>query len=56
MLHVSQRLKNLTLCLNKVVPQNVLVGLHDASGDYLKKKTLNSLYRFASYKQFGWWV
>ena len=45
-----------TLCLNKVVLQNVLVGFHDARGDYLEEKTSNALYRFARYKQFKWWV
>ena len=38
-------LKFTTLCLNKVVLQNVLVGLYDARGDYLEK----ILYRFVSY-------
>ena len=45
-----------TFCLNKVVLQNVLVGLHDARGDYLQEKTSNRSYNFASYKQFTWWV
>ena len=45
-----------TLCLNKVVLQNVLVGLNDARGDYLEEKTSNRPHRFASYKQFTWWV
>ena len=27
-----------TFCLNKVVLQNVLVGLHDAKRDYLEEK------------------
>lgn len=30
-----------TLCLNKAVLQNVLVGLHDARGDYLEENTTN---------------
>ena len=37
-----------TLCLNKVGLQNLLVGLHDARGDYLEEKTSNLSYRFAS--------
>ena len=45
-----------TLCLNKVVLQNVLVVFHDATGDYLEEKTSNRSFRFASYKQFTWWV
>ena len=45
-----------TLCLNNVVLQNVLVGFHDTRGDYLEEKTPSGSYRFASYKQFTWWV
>ena len=57
MLHVSVTEECKTFCLNKkAVLQNVLVGLHDARGDYLEKKTSNQLYRFASYKQFTCWV
>ena len=38
-------LKFTTLCLNKVVLQNVFVGLYDARGDYLEKIS----YRFVGY-------
>ena len=36
--------------------QNVLAGLHDARRDDFEEKTLNQSYRFASYKQFSWWL
>ena len=36
--------------------QNVLAGLHDARQDDFEEKTLNQSYRFASYKQFSWWL
>ena len=62
-LHVEKNATNTTeaeefktLCLNKVVLQNVLVGLLDARGNYLEEKTSNLSYRFASYRQFTWWV
>ena len=43
-----------TLCLNKAVLENVLVGLHDSRGDPIEKKTSNRSYRYAAYKQFTW--
>ena len=45
-----------TLCINKVVLDNVLTGLHDSRGDYLEKITSNRSYHYAAYKQFIWWV
>ena len=47
-----------TLCLEKLVLKNVLVGLHETRGDPLEKdgKLSNGSLRFAAYKQFIWWV
>ena len=47
-----------TLCLEKFVLQNVLVGLHETRGDPLEKEKdlTNRSLRFAAYKQFIWWV
>ena len=44
------------LCTNKAVLENVLTRLHDSRGDYLEKDTTNRSYRYASYKQFTWWI
>ena len=43
-----------TLCLNKVVLQNVLKSMNDMRGD--EEELTNRGYRFAEYKQFIWWV
>ena len=47
-----------TLCLEKLVLKNVLVGLHEAKGDPPEKENeiKNRLSRFAIYKQFVWWI
>ena len=45
-----------TLCLNKVVLHNVLVGLHRLRGDHLEQTVTNRSFCFASYRQFTWWV
>ena len=41
-----------TLCTNKAVLENVLVGLHEAGGDYLEENTSDRSFRNAAYKQF----
>ena len=53
---LSQQFK--TLCLEKLVLKNVLVGLHETWGDLLEKdgKLSNRSLHFAAYKQFIWWV
>ena len=45
-----------TLCLEKLVLKNVLVGLHETRGDPLKKdgKLSNRSLRFTAYRQFIW--
>ena len=46
-----------TLCLNKIVLKNVLVGLHESKGDPLEKDEVkNRSLRYAAYKQFVWWI
>lgn len=45
-----------TLCLNKFVLENVLVGLHNSRGDFLENNISNRSFRFASYKQFTLWI
>lgn len=45
-----------TLCLEKFVLQNVLVGLHKTRGDPLASELTNRSLRFAAYKQFIWWI
>ena len=47
-----------TLCLDKLVLKNVLVGLHESKGDFLEKENeiKNRSLRFAAYKQFVWWI
>ena len=52
----SQQFK--TLCFEKLVLKNVLVGLHETTGDPLEKdgKLSNRSLRFEVYKQFIWWV
>jgi len=45
-----------TICLNKTVLKNVLVGMHETRGDHIEKETSNRSYRYAAYKQFVWWV
>lgn len=47
-----------TLCLNQTVLKNVLVGLHVTKGDNLEKdkEVTNRSFRYASYKQFTWWI
>ena len=42
------------LCLQPLVLENVLIGLHHSKGDP-KKEPLNVNLRFAAYKQFIWW-
>ena len=53
---LSQQFK--TLCLEKLVLKNVLLGLHETRGDPLEKhgKLSHRSLRFAAYKQFIWWV
>ena len=36
-----------TLCTNKAILENVLVGLHEARGDYLEENTSNRSFRYA---------
>lgn len=43
-----------TLCLNRAVLRNVLVGLSNVRGDYWDRD--NKSLRFAAYTQFTWWV
>jgi len=38
------------LCTNKTVLENVLVGLHEARGDYLEENTSNRSFRYAANK------
>ena len=45
-----------TLCINKLVLENVLTGLHELWGDYMEKTWSNWSLRYAAYKQFIWWV
>ena len=48
-----------TLCLEKQVLKNVLIGLHETRGDPIEKKDgvfINKAIRFASYRQFIWWI
>lgn len=45
-----------TLCLTESVLKNVLVGLHVSRGDYLEEQYTNRSLRYASYKQFIWWI
>lgn len=45
-----------TLCLNESVLKNVLTGLHVSRGDYLEDVCTNRSLRYASYKQFIWWI
>ena len=45
-----------TLCTNKTVLENVLVGLHEARGEYLEENTSNRSFRYAAYRQFIRWV
>ena len=42
------------LCLNKVILENVLTGLHETKGDPVEGKLLNQSLRYAAYKQFIW--
>ena len=51
---LSQQFK--TLCLEKLVLKNVLVGLHETRGDPLEKdgKLSNRSLRFTAYRQFIW--
>ena len=44
------------LCLVKVILQNVLTCLHETRGDFLQMIPSNKCYRFATYKQFIWFV
>ena len=44
------------LCTNKTVLENVLVGLHEARGEYLEENTSNRSFRYAAYRQFIRWV
>lgn len=41
------------LCLDPLVLENVLVGLHHSTGVSLSPNNRN--YRYAAYKQFVWW-
>ena len=45
-----------TLCNNKTVLENVLVGLHEKRGEYLEENTSNRSLRYAAYRQFIRWV
>ena len=45
-----------TLCTNKTVLENVLVGLHEARDKYLEENTSNRSFRYAAYRQFIRWV
>ena len=47
-----------TLCLEKLVFKNVLVGLNEPKKDALEKENeiKNRSPRFAAYKQFVWWI
>ena len=45
-----------TLCTNKTVLENVLVGLHEARGEYLEENTSNRSFRYAASRQFIRWV
>ena len=45
-----------TLCINKLVLENVLTGLHESRGDHMEKTWSNRSLRYAAYKQFIWWV
>ena len=53
---LSQQFK--TLCLEKLVLKNLLVGLHETRGDLLEKdgKLSNRSLCFAAHKQFIWWI
>ena len=46
------------MCLNKTILKNVLVGLHETRGDPAENDNdlLNRYLRFATYKQFIWWI
>ena len=45
-----------TLCINKLVLEKVLTGLHESRGDHMEKTWSNRSLRYAAYKQFIWWV
>ena len=44
------------LCINKLVLENVLIGLHESRGNHMEKTWSNWSLRYAAYKQFIWWV
>ena len=43
-----------TLCINKLVLENVLIVLHELRGDYMEKTWSNWTLRYAVYKKFIW--
>ena len=45
-----------TLCINKLVLENVLTEQHESRGDHMEKTWSNWSLRYAAYKQFIWWV
>ena len=45
-----------TLCINKLVLENVLSGLNESRGDHMEKTWSNRSLRYTSYKQSIWWV
>ena len=40
------------LCLEKIVPRNVLTSLHETRSDFLQQNPSNRLYKVVAYKQF----
>ena len=45
-----------TLCINKFVLENILIGLRESRRDHMEKTWSNRSLRYAAYKQFIWWV
>ena len=45
-----------TICINKLVLENVLTGLHESRGDHMVKTLSNRSLKYAAYKQFICWV
>ena len=45
-----------TLCLDKVILNNGLTGLHETRGDPIEDNFPNRSLRYATYKEFMWWV
>ena len=45
-----------TLCLDKVILNNGLTGLHETRGDPIEDNFPNRSLRYTTYKEFIWWV